>query len=91
MRILEAQRANLTKSIPAHLRDEKEIQKEIKNKKRQFETQASHDERAVIKEIDGLKKALVDMQKYTSEVAPELDSLKAKKSAAQKKLDNVKK
>ena len=63
MRILEAQRANLTKAIPQHLRDEKDLQREIKSLKKKYETQSlsQQDERAILKEIDGLKRALGDM------------------------------
>ena len=92
-RILEAQRAQLTKQIPDHLRDERDVAKEIKHKKKRYETQslAAAEERAILKEIDVLKRALTDLQEYNGKVAPELDALKAKKLADQKELDKIKK
>ena len=92
-RILEAQRATVTKALPPHCRDERDVAKELKSKKKRYETASlsGQEERAILKEIDQLKRSLADLQAYNEKAAPELEALKAKKTKDQKKLDEVKK
>lgn len=53
------------KNIPSYLSTEKEIQNEIKTKKRKYETQSmsAKEEQQFLREIDILEKAIPDIQK----------------------------
>ncbi len=53
------------KNIPSHFKNEKEIQDEIKSRKRDFETRSltAKEEQQFLREIDILEKAIPDIKK----------------------------
>lgn len=53
------------KNIPSHFKNEKEIQDEIKSRKREFETRSltAKEEQQFLREIDILEKAIPDIKK----------------------------
>lgn len=57
LRILDAQKQNLVKNLPANCRNEKDLKKEIKEKRRKYEhsSLSSVEEKKILREIDLLK------------------------------------
>ena len=58
LKILDAQKQNCLKNLPPNCRDEKALNKEIKEKRRKFEhSQGSGEEKKLLKELESLKQA----------------------------------
>ena len=80
MQVLEKEKDDLSKNLPRGFNTERELEQAIKEKKRRYETSSMSnvEEKALLKEIDSLKKALPDLKKL-SEVDPVINDLKKEK------------
>ena len=92
-RTLEGQKQSILKNIPrgSNYRDEQEMAKAIKEKQTKYETSSmsNQEEKALLREIDQLKKALPDI-KALSKIEPELQAIREEKKKISGALDIVK-
>lgn len=73
IRELDGEVKNVLRNCPRNYTNEKELQHAIKDKQKKYETtsMSSNDEKALLKDIDTLKKALPEIMKL-SVIDPEL-------------------
>ena len=92
-RTLEGQKQSILKNMPrgSNYRDEQEMAKAIKEKQTKYETSSmsNQEEKALLREIDQLKKALPDI-KALSKIEPELQAIREEKKKISGALDIVK-
>jgi uncharacterized coiled-coil DUF342 family protein len=91
-RELDNSKQNILKSCPRNYQNEKDLQSAIKEKQRKYETSSmsNKDEKALLKDIDTLKKALPEIMKL-SVIEPELQKIRDEKKVISGELDHVKK